>query len=122
MWRCHVISFMYIAVTGTWRGTSRQKLYEELGWETLHHRRWYRRLTHFFCLRRSKSPENLFSEIPQDRQLTYNLRNPSACEQPAAERYRMLLHSRNLKRNCSQSFDQLKILHIAYLTSQVQDY
>ena len=38
-----------LAVTGIWRGTSRQKLYEELGWETLHHRRWYRRLTNFFC-------------------------------------------------------------------------
>ena len=28
-----------LAVTGTWRGTSRQKLYEELGWKTLYHRR-----------------------------------------------------------------------------------
>ena len=55
-----------------------------VGWETLYHRRWYRRLTHFFCLRRSKSPEYLFNEIPQERQLPYNLRNPSAYEQPAA--------------------------------------
>ena len=31
-----------LAVTGAWRGTSRQKLYNELGWETLYHRRWYR--------------------------------------------------------------------------------
>ena len=77
-----------LAVTGTWRGTSRQKLYEELGWETLYHRRWYRRLTHFFCLRRSKSPEYLFNEIPQERQLTYSLRNPSAYEQPAARTVR----------------------------------
>ena len=35
-----------LAVTGAWRGTSRQKLYDELGWETLYHRRWYRRLCH----------------------------------------------------------------------------
>ena len=77
-----------LAVTGTWRGTSRQNLYEELGCETLYHRRWYRRLTHFFCLRRSKSPEHLFNEIPQERQLTYNLRNPSAYEQPAARTVR----------------------------------
>ena len=111
-----------LAVTGTWRGTSRQKLYEELGWETLYHRRWYRRLAHFFCLRRSKSPEYLFNEIPQERQLAYNLRNSSAYEQPAARtvrfsnayfrntcsngihltvRLRMLLQSRSLKRNCS---------------------
>ena len=75
-----------LAVTGTWRGTSRQKLYEEFGWETLYHRRWYRRLTHFFCLRRSKSPEYLFNEIPQERQLTYNLRNPH--EQPPARTVR----------------------------------
>ena len=128
-----------LAVTGTWRGTSRQKLYEELGWETLYHR-LYRRLTHFFCLRRSKSPEYLFNEIPQERQLTYNLRNPSAYEQPAARAVRFSnTYFRNtlfewnsldseiqnattiaqFKRNCSQSFDQLKFLHIAYLTSQV---
>ena len=28
-----------LAVTGAWRGTSRQKLYNESGWETLYHRR-----------------------------------------------------------------------------------
>ena len=32
-----------LAVTGAWRGTNRQKLYDELGWEDLYHRRWYRR-------------------------------------------------------------------------------
>ena len=77
-----------LAVTGTWRGTSRQKLCEELGWETLYHRRWHRRLTHFFCLRRSKSPEYLFNEIPQGRKLTYSLRNSSAYEQTAARTVR----------------------------------
>ena len=77
-----------LAVTGTWRGTSRQRLYEELGWETLYHRRWYRRLTHFFSLKRSKSPEYLFNEIPQERQLTYNFRKPNAYEQPAARTVR----------------------------------
>ena len=75
-------------MTGTWRGTSRQRLYEELGWESLYHRRWYRRLTHFFCLRKSKSPEYLFNEIPQERQLTYSLRNPSAYELTAARTVR----------------------------------
>ena len=33
-----------LAVSGAWRGTNRNKLYEELGWEYLYHRRWYRRL------------------------------------------------------------------------------
>ena len=32
-----------LAVSGAWHGTNRQKLiYEELGWESLYHRRWYR--------------------------------------------------------------------------------
>ena len=33
-----------LAVTGTWRGTSRERLYNELGWESLSSRRWSRRL------------------------------------------------------------------------------
>ena len=36
-----------LAVTGSWRGTSREKLYAELGWESLSSRRWSRRLTLF---------------------------------------------------------------------------
>ena len=28
-----------LAVTGAWRGTSRERLYQELGWEDLYHRR-----------------------------------------------------------------------------------
>ena len=65
-----------LAVTGAWRGTSRQKLYNELGWETLYHRRWYRILCHFYSLCKSKVPDYLYSEIPQQRNLVYNLRNP----------------------------------------------
>ena len=33
-----------LAITGTWQGTNRSKLYEELGWETLSDRRWCRRI------------------------------------------------------------------------------
>ena len=33
-----------LAVTGTWQGTSRVKLYEELGWESLSDRRISRRV------------------------------------------------------------------------------
>ena len=31
-----------LAFTGAWRGTSREKLYTELGWESLSFRRWSR--------------------------------------------------------------------------------
>ena len=28
-----------LAVTGTWKGTNRQEIYEELGWESMYDRR-----------------------------------------------------------------------------------
>ena len=70
-----------LAVTGAWRGTSRQRLYKELGWESLYDRRWYRRLCHFFVLKKQHSPQYLVTEIPNERQLTYNLRNPRVYDQ-----------------------------------------
>ena len=65
-----------LAVTGAWRGTSKQKLYDELGWESLYQRRWYRRLCHFFKLHLTQYPAYLFSLIPPERQISYDLRNP----------------------------------------------
>ena len=64
-----------LANTGAWKGTSRQKIYEELGWESMYDRRWYRRLCHFVQLRQSKTPEYLFNEIPPERQIPYMIRN-----------------------------------------------
>ena len=63
-----------LAVTGEWRGTNRQRLYNELGWESLYNRRWYRRLCHFFNLKDRLSPEYLFSELPIEHHMNYNLR------------------------------------------------
>ena len=37
-----------LAITGAWKYTSREKLYNELGWESLNLRRWSRRLTLFY--------------------------------------------------------------------------
>ena len=67
-----------LAVTDAWSGTNRQRLYEELGWESLYHRRWYRRLCQFFKLVKSRSPGYLFDEIPLERQFSYSLSN--ACD------------------------------------------
>ena len=58
-----------LAVTGAWRGTNRQRLYEELGWERLYHRR-----CHLFKLLLSRSHGYLFDEIPPERQIGYSLR------------------------------------------------
>ena len=37
-----------LAITGAIRGSSREKLYQELGFESLQRRRWYRKLCLFF--------------------------------------------------------------------------
>ena len=37
-----------LAVTGTRKGTSTNKIYEELGWESHSDRRWFHRLVQFF--------------------------------------------------------------------------
>ena len=73
-----------LAVTGAWRGTSGQRLYEELGWESLYERRWYRRLCHFFKRNLTHSPEYLFSLIPPERQISYGLRHPHVYSQSKA--------------------------------------
>ena len=64
-----------LAVTGTWRGTSREKLYTELGWESLSCRRWSRRLTLFYKIINNLTPEYMMDPIPQLHQSTYSLRN-----------------------------------------------
>ena len=73
-----------LAVTGAWRGTSKEMLYDEHGWESLYERRCYRRLCHFFKLKLTQYPAYLFSLIPHNRQISYDLRNPQVCAQNRA--------------------------------------
>ena len=47
-----------LALTGTWKGTSTNKIYEELGWESFSHRRWFGRLVQFFKILHGFTPEN----------------------------------------------------------------
>ena len=56
-----------LAVSDAWRGTNRHKLYEELCWEYLYHRRWYRRLIHFHKL--IKRSLYLYNLIPPEREV-----------------------------------------------------
>ena len=53
-----------IAVTGAIRGTSFEKLYQELGLESLRSRRWLRKLCLFYKLYKHKSPSYLHNLIP----------------------------------------------------------
>ena len=52
-----------LALTGTIRGTSKEKLYQELGLESLQFRRWYRKLCLFYKIFKNKSPAYLFNLI-----------------------------------------------------------
>ena len=40
-----------LITSGCWKGTSRDRLYDELGWESLSDRRWDRRLTLFYKIK-----------------------------------------------------------------------
>ena len=64
-----------LAVTRTWRGTSREKLYTELGWEPLNLRRWSRRLTLFYKFMNDLTPAYTMNPIPPFQQSQYSLRN-----------------------------------------------
>ena len=52
-----------LAVTGAWRGTNTDKIYEELGWESLYHRKYYRRMTLFYRIVKECTPEYLRASI-----------------------------------------------------------
>ena len=54
-----------LAITGAIRGTSQEKLYQELGLESLRSRRWLRRMCYFYKLIKTQKPLYLFSLIPQ---------------------------------------------------------
>ena len=53
-----------LAVTGTWKRTSNNKIYEELGWKSLSERRWFRRLVQFYKILNGFTPEYLQIPVP----------------------------------------------------------
>ena len=64
-----------LAVSGAWRGTSREKVYAELGWESLSPRRWIRRLTLFYKFINNLTRGYTTDSIPPLRQSQYSFRN-----------------------------------------------
>ena len=63
-----------LAVTGTWKGTSLNKIYDELGWEPLSKRRWFRRLVQFFKIQNNLTPQYLKTPVPTPRTHLYGTR------------------------------------------------
>ena len=67
-----------LAITGAIRGTSTEKIFQELGLELLKSRRWFRKLCHFYKIFNDKSHSYLFSLIPNfnrvhNTRLSYNI-------------------------------------------------
>ena len=54
-----------LVITGAIRGTSKEKLYQETGLESLQLQRWYRKLGMFSKIFKSKRPQYLFKLIPE---------------------------------------------------------
>ena len=63
-----------LAITGTIRGTSKEKLCQEIGLESLQLRRCYRKLGMFYKIFKSKSPQYLFRLTPK-KTASYVTRN-----------------------------------------------
>ena len=78
-----------LIVSGCWQGTSRTKLYDELGWESLSDRRWVRRLTLFYKILNGLAPLYLSPHIPTRNEIGMPLRNRNnnACPPIRTERY-----------------------------------
>ncbi len=64
-----------LIVSGCWQGTSREKLYNELGWESLSDRRWVRRLSLFYKISHGIAPSYLSDHIPKRNEISMYLRN-----------------------------------------------
>ena len=73
-----------LAITRAVRGTSREKLYQELGFEHLNDRRWSRRLCFFYKIKNENAPPYLQKLLPMESSFTHNLRSDRIFNPPAA--------------------------------------
>ena len=66
-----------LAISGVWRGSSRSKLYEELGWESLSDRRMGRRILQIHKILNKKTPSYLSDKLPPNSRTLFsgNVRN-----------------------------------------------
>ena len=62
-----------LAITGAIRGTSKEKVYQELGFESLKDRRWLRRLCYLYKIVNTKQPAYLYDLIPPLQRSSRNI-------------------------------------------------
>ena len=63
-----------LIVSGCGQGTSREKLYNELGWESFTERRWARRLSTFYKIKNGLAPSYLYDHIPDHCEINISFR------------------------------------------------
>ena len=61
-----------LAITGAWHGSSRAKLYEELGWESLSDRRMGRRILQIHKIFNDRTPSYLKDNLPPNCRALFN--------------------------------------------------
>jgi hypothetical protein len=64
-----------LIVSGCWQGTSRERLYDDLGWEPLSERRWARRMTTFYKIKNGLAPSYLFEHLPEHSEINIPIRD-----------------------------------------------
>ena len=62
-----------LVITGATRGTSKGKLYQELGFESLQSRRWFQKLSPSYKITKSGLPSNLYYLTPKPLKLHIQL-------------------------------------------------
>ena len=77
-----------LAVSGSWKGTNQNTIYEELGWETLDQRRMFRRLTQFYKIRNGLTPDYLKPPIPSLREYLFGYRSTNTLRTIPCRTYR----------------------------------
>ena len=94
-----------LAVTGTWRVTSREKLYTELGWDSLSSRRWSRHLTLFYKFVHNLAPKYTLDPITPLHQSQYYLGNQGVIGQLDArtEKFKLSFYP-----NCLSEWNKLE--------------
>ena len=69
-----------LAITGAFQGTSRKRLYRELGLECFQTRQWYRKMIFFYKILNGLAPKYLFDILPVSKNWHCNTRNQSKLE------------------------------------------
>ena len=89
---------------GTWQGTNRSKLYEDLGWETLSDRRWCTRILQIYNIEKYKTPSYLRDKLPPHRRHLYRLNNTNTFQ---GARYNTARYKNNFFPDATSSWNNM---------------